>query len=87
VRGRCPGEPTRDYLQKGGTIEDTVRRGCLCNALMANIGLGQQQRSGPELPLFTVGDGILDLALGSPDEPHFSAADVIAYLREPYGAP
>jgi NAD(P)H-dependent flavin oxidoreductase YrpB (nitropropane dioxygenase family) len=81
VRGRCPGEPTRDYLSKGGAIEDTAGRGCLCNALMANIGLGQQQRSSTELPLFTVGDGILDLALGSCDEPCFSVADVIAYLR------
>jgi len=81
VRGRCPGEPMRDYLKKGGAIEDTVGRGCLCNGLMANIGLAQQQSSSRELPLFTVGDGILDLALGSVGEPHFSAEDAVAYLR------
>ncbi len=81
VRGRCPGEPVADYLTKGGAIEDTARRGCLCNSLMANIGLGQQQRTGPELPLFTAGDGILELELATADEPHYSATDVIEYLR------
>ena len=87
VRGRCPGEPVDDYVRKGGARADTVGRGCLCNGLMANIGLGQRQAAGPELPLFTAGDGILQLALGSADEPRFSAADVIAWLRDGVEAP
>lgn len=81
VRGRCPGEPVADYVRKGGAVEDTAGRGCLCNGLMADIGLGQRQGTGPERPLFTAGDGILDLALGTAAEPRFSAADVIAWLR------
>jgi len=81
VRGRCPGEPVDDYVRKGGATEDTVGRGCLCNGLMANIGLGQWQSTGQELPLFTAGDGILELALGTADEPRYCAADVIAWLR------
>ncbi len=87
VRGRCPGEPVDDYLRKGGARADTVGRGCLCNGLMANIGLGQRQDAGPELPLFTAGDGILQLALGTADEPRFSAADVVAWLRDGVDAP
>jgi NAD(P)H-dependent flavin oxidoreductase YrpB (nitropropane dioxygenase family) len=81
VRGRCPGEPVADYVRKGGAVEDTVGRGCLCNGLLANIGLGQRQGTEQERPLFTAGDGILELALGTADEPQFSAADVIAWLR------
>ena len=35
---RCAGEPVTVYLSKGGKVENTVGRKCLCNALMANIG-------------------------------------------------
>ena len=34
---RCASEPVDAYLRKGGKIEDTVGRRCLCNALLANI--------------------------------------------------
>ncbi|MFH1649537.1 MAG: nitronate monooxygenase [Candidatus Woesearchaeota archaeon] len=37
---RCPAEPVEIYLRKGGRIEDTIGRGCLCDALMKKIGLG-----------------------------------------------
>ena len=30
---RCPAEPVSSYLRKGGCIEDTVGKGCLCNGL------------------------------------------------------
>ncbi len=36
---RCSAEPVENYVAKGGKIEDTVGRKCLCNTLMANIGL------------------------------------------------
>lgn len=42
---RCPAEPLSLYLSKGGKTEDAAGRKCLCNALMANIGL-QQTRNG-----------------------------------------
>ncbi|GAA1390799.1 nitronate monooxygenase [Luteococcus peritonei] len=43
---RCPSEPVDAYLKKGGKLEDTVGRKCLCNCLMANIGLGQERKDG-----------------------------------------
>jgi NAD(P)H-dependent flavin oxidoreductase YrpB (nitropropane dioxygenase family) len=80
LQGRCPAEPVDDYVRKGGTVDETVRRGCLCNGLMSNIGLPQQQKWGLEPQLFTAGDELVNLPLGSVDEPHYSAADVIDYL-------
>src|SRR3989344_5108359 len=35
---RCPAEPIKDYLRKGGKIEDTVGARCLCNGLFAADG-------------------------------------------------
>ena len=78
---RCPAEPVAAYVEKGGKLEDTERRGCLCNALMANIGLGQRQRWGKEEPLFTAGDSLVNLPLGSLEHPHYAAEDVIRYLH------
>ncbi len=81
VQGRCPAEPVATYVEKGGKVEDTVRRACLCNGLMANIGLAQEQKWGTEEQLFTAGDEIMRLPLGSADHPTFTAEDVIHYLR------
>lgn len=78
---RCPSEPVEDYVRAGGRPEDTERRGCLCNGLMANIGLPQIQKWGKELPLFTGGDDLVDLPLGSAENPSYSAHDVLDYLR------
>lgn len=59
---RCPSEPVHMYVRKGGDAADTEGRACLCNALTANIGLGQTRRSGyAEVPLVTLGtdlDGV-----------------------------
>jgi NAD(P)H-dependent flavin oxidoreductase YrpB (nitropropane dioxygenase family) len=43
---RCPAEPVHMYLKKGGAEEETQGRKCLCNGLMANIGLGQHRKDG-----------------------------------------
>lgn len=79
VAWRCPAEPVDQFVAKGGKIEDTVGRKCLCNALMSDTGLAQIQKGGEvELPLLTSGDGIFalsDWAVG------YTAADVIHYLR------
>ncbi len=80
---RCASEPVADYVAKGGDIEETVGRKCLCNALMANIGLGQVQkgREAPELPLVTSGDDLASIArVLRPGETSYSAARVIDYL-------
>jgi nitronate monooxygenase len=56
---RCPSEPVDDYVKKGGKIEDTVGRRCLCNGLVATMGLGQERKDGSvELPLVTAGDDL-----------------------------
>lgn len=79
---RCPAEPVDDYVRKGGAAEDTSGRKCLCNALMANVGLGQIQRQGaPELTLITSGDDVSDVArFLSPGADSYTAADVIRHL-------
>lgn len=79
---RCPAEPVEDYVRKGGDAEDTVGRKCLCNALVANIGLGQCQPDGyEEPPLLTAGDDLDCLRqFISPDHPVYNARDVIEAL-------
>lgn len=54
---RCRSEDPASYVKKGGKLEDTVGRKCLCNGLMANIGLAQVRKDGKEeLPLVTCGE-------------------------------
>ncbi len=79
---RCPSEPIEDYLKKGGSIEDTKGRKCVCNGLLSNIGLGQIQRDGElEKPLITSGDDVVNIArFLQPGASSYSAADVIKYL-------
>lgn len=56
---RCASEPIDAYLKKGGKLEDTVGRKCLCNCLMANIGLGQERKDGyHETPGITLGQDV-----------------------------
>ena len=80
LMGRCPAEPVATYESRGGDPEDAQGRACLCNALMANIGLGQRRGSAEEPPLFTGGDALEALPLGSAEDPQYDADDVIAYL-------
>ncbi len=82
VGWRCPSEPVEDYIKKGGKLEDTVGRKCVCNGLMANIDLGQRQKDDTlELPLITTGDDVADVArFLKPGEKSYSALDVIQYL-------
>ncbi len=57
---RCPGEPVDAYVRKGGDLADTEGRACLCNALTADVGLGQTRPDGYQEPdLITLG-GDLD---------------------------
>ena len=79
---RCSSEPIEDYVAKGGDVAETEGRKCLCNALMANVGMPQTQRSGEvELPLVTSGDDMAVIArLVRPGRDGYSAAEVIDYL-------
>ena len=79
VGWRCAAEPVDQYVAKGGKIEDTVGRKCLCNALMADAGLPQVQKNGDvEKSLLTSGDGLTELGAWKPG---YTAADAVAFLR------
>ena len=79
---RCPAEPVRDYVQKGGAERETRGRKCACNGLMANIGLAQVLHGGElEKPLITSGDDVANVArFLQPGASSYKAADVIEYL-------
>jgi NAD(P)H-dependent flavin oxidoreductase YrpB (nitropropane dioxygenase family) len=79
---RCPAEPPSDFAGKGGKIADAENRKCLCNGLVANIGLGQvHSQTEIELPLITAGDDVSNLPrfLRSNSD-SYTAADVIQQL-------
>lgn len=80
---RCAAEPQASYVAKGGRIEDTIGRKCLCNALVANIGMPQALADGGwERCLVTLGDDVSGIGrfcrAGGCD---YSAADVIRVLQ------
>jgi nitronate monooxygenase len=82
---RCPGEPATLYVSKGGKLENTVGRKCLCNALVANIGHAQIRNAKHVEPgMITSGDDLRNipqfLAAG---QTSYSAADVIGRLLSP----
>jgi len=82
---RCPGEPVTLYVSKGGKLENTVGRKCLCNALVANIGQ-PQRRNGKHIEpgLVTCGDDLRNIPQFLPaGQASYSAADVIAKLLRP----
>jgi nitronate monooxygenase len=81
VSYRCAAEPVDDFVRKGGTPEAADRRMCLCNGLMATIGLGQVRENGPESPIVTAGDdfSFLDRVLSN-GRRHYNAADVLEYM-------
>lgn len=78
---RCPAEPEKDYVRKGGDEKDTAGRMCLCNALMANIGLATPRGDGHEQPLVTSGDNLKSvMRFLKNGRKRFTAADVLEYL-------
>ena len=79
---RCPSEPRDDFLRKGGSLEETEGRKCLCNALAANIGMAQIQKNGwEEQALVTSGDDVADVSrFLAPGADSYTASDVIDYL-------
>ncbi len=81
---RCPAEPVEDFLKKGGTIEQTQGRKCVCNGLPTTVGFGQvRPDSKDELPLMTAGNNVDRIArFVVPGRDSYTAADVIARLLE-----
>jgi len=80
---RCAAEPASIFVSKGGKLEETQGKKCLCNSLLANIGQ-PQFRAGKheELGLVTAGDDLTEIAqFLPPGASTYSAADVVARLR------
>ncbi len=79
---RCASAPVDGYVGKGGRVEDTIGRKCLCNCLAATVGLGQSRAGAAEPPMITAGDEVADLARLVPaGTESYCAEDVIRYLR------
>jgi nitronate monooxygenase len=78
---RCASEPVDAYVKKGGSEAETAGRECLCNGLMANIGLPQLRDGGVlEPPLLTSGDDLLAMASFLAGRTRYHASDVIDAL-------
>lgn len=78
---RCAAEPVAAYVRKGGDAVDTVGRRCLCNGLLATIGLAQRRPGGRvEPPLVTIGKDLSFLETLSPDAGPYAAADVVRWM-------
>ena len=79
---RCAAEPVAAFVAKGGNPDDTAGRKCLCNALVANIGLPQIMADGSiEKPLITLGDDYENIGrFCAAERLDYSAADVIRIL-------
>lgn len=78
---RCAAEPVEDYVHKGGKIEDTVGRKCLCNNLLSQVGLGMVHDGVSEPAIVTLGKDtgfIRDLI--SDENGSYTAADALRYL-------
>ncbi|MBM4001433.1 MAG: nitronate monooxygenase [Planctomycetes bacterium] len=90
VGWRCPSEEIDAYVRKDGSEADTVGRKCVCNGLLANVGLAQIRDDGyVEPPLVTSGDEILSIVdfLPSRDADSYSASDVVTRLLSKLAVP
>ncbi len=82
---RCPAGPVDTYVKRRGLERNTEERRCLCNGLLACVGLGQVRRvSGEwqeEPAIVTLGnhlDGIKQLSRMG--QSHFWARDVVSLI-------
>jgi nitronate monooxygenase len=74
---RCPAEPTEDFVRKGGESSETEGRMCVCNGLVATIGLAQSK----DLPLVTAGNDVVQVARYlQPGHNSYTAAEVVDFL-------
>jgi NAD(P)H-dependent flavin oxidoreductase YrpB (nitropropane dioxygenase family) len=89
VSYRCAAEPDGPYLKKGGEEVDLKGRICLCNGLVAAVGLGQERPDGyKEAPLLTLGSTTSDVESMLHVHPQgWSAVDVINRLLEGIDSP
>jgi nitronate monooxygenase len=71
-----------DFIRKGGTLEETQGRECVCNGLVGTIGLPQVNAENVlGLPLVTAGNEIANVArFLPPGRDSYTAAEVIRLL-------
>jgi len=79
---RCASEPVKAFLRKGGTEEGAQGRKCLCNSLMANIGMPQVRKGhNVELPLLTSGYDLTAIKkIVKSGELTYTAGEVLDFL-------
>lgn len=84
---RCPAEPVEDFIRKGGAPGDLDGRQCVCNGLVATIGLAQlRPRTGADRPLVTAGNDVAHIAnFLHPGQTAYTAAEVVDRLLAGYG--
>jgi NAD(P)H-dependent flavin oxidoreductase YrpB (nitropropane dioxygenase family) len=75
---RCPAEPVKAYVKKGGDADSAPGRVCLCNGLAAASKDGQRTEAASEPPIVTLGQdhSFIRSMLASADG-SYSAEDVI----------
>ncbi|CAJ1944303.1 unnamed protein product [Cylindrotheca closterium] len=89
---RCASEPVDAYLKKGGEVEATRGRKCLCNALCANVGMPQvnNKEGYTEEMLITLGDNVNEcrrfLKQDENGDWGYGAKDVVDYLLSEFNA-
>lgn len=76
----CPAEPVKAYVRKGGKIEETEGRVCLCTGLAGAVGQGQTG----EPAIFTLGKDVEPVRKLMGISPHpdgsYSAEDVVGFV-------
>ena len=83
---RCPAESVEAFTAKGGRVQNTVGRVCLCNALLAAAGFPQLRPGGyEEPPIVTLGEN-LDSAKElvdalPPGQESYTVGKALLYLR------
>lgn len=79
---RCSAEPVKTFVAKGGNATATEGRRCLCNSLLASIGLAQIHPKGEiEPPIITAGDQVKTIATFlKPWQKTYSAKQVLDAL-------
>ena len=73
----CPAEPEKAYVRKGGSMEDTKERVCLCNGLATAAGHGQID----EPKIFTLGKDLSPISKLMAENPDgYTAENVIGFV-------
>jgi nitronate monooxygenase len=74
---RCAAEPVDKFLRKGGKIEETIGRGCLCNGLFSTAS----KNSDFEPMVVTIGDDVSFLKrLMADEDSTYTVREAISYL-------